>query len=480
MAHAYEIIRLLKRDDVRKKLVETITEAHGMAAAWLLRPPEDFPDCPPPGDWQEAYEFWVCNMKGWHEVQQILREHVFRRLAKPHPVTLEEVASLFIFDICGIDTCDLEYEPDFDGMYPAFLSVLENRALSYRCSDPFPVSWIPKDSIHPERLKGMMDSLAAMKRDRGKEKPDEAEAAETPNEREDSERDGGETGQPAREGETKDMEEQEDERPFWQRDGIQLVLVGRGYLESNAECLYARIQGCMSGAVLHDMTREIAHLFPSVVRSVAILEPEAGDDGSDRMTQQIARRPTASESLLRRRGDFIRTCLDSYYATTGTQKDSFDRRIPNALNLLAESDAQTNEAVGLALSVAAIEALLGEKGQNLTERLADNVAVLLEPDPKWRNDAAEFVKRIYDVRSRVLHGEQVEGEATVRAEARRLAAAVLIAVISRRDFMSRIGFGPEKPADLLRELRKGRFQAGETPGVDKAALSVQELWRGTA
>ncbi|HUX01490.1 MAG: hypothetical protein WBD63_10010 [Phycisphaerae bacterium] len=483
MAHAYEIIGLLKKDDVRKKLVETIAKAHGMATAWYESPEKD-PYWVLEDDWQDAYYRWVCDIGGWGEIQEILREHVFRRLPRPCPVTVDEVTSLFI-DLCGIDTTGCDYEPDFDDVYPVFLAALDNQILQERSSNLFPVCLIPEDSIPPEYVRGLKEGIEASgRRDEREGKADQGEAAETPKEREDSELAGAETEHQDIEEEAKRIREVDDlvvEGPFWERNGIELIFVGRGYSEKgSAEGLYARIQGRISAGVLQEITGEILRIFPSLVRSVAILEPKEGDAGSYRITQQMARLPTASESLLRRRHDFIHTCLDAYYATTSTKKDSFDRRIRNAVNLLAESDAQTNEAVGLALSMAAIEALLGEKGRDLSDRLADNVAVLLEPDLTVRHQAAEFVKKIYDVRSRALHGEQVEGEATVRAEARCLAAAVLVAVISRRVFLSRGGFDRENPADLLKELREGRFQAGQTVGVDEVAYSVRELWKGEA
>jgi alkanesulfonate monooxygenase SsuD/methylene tetrahydromethanopterin reductase-like flavin-dependent oxidoreductase (luciferase family) len=142
---------------------------------------------------------------------------------------------------------------------------------------------------------------------------------------------------------------------------------------------------------------------------------------------------------------------------------------------LIESDNQTNNAVGLALSIAAIEALLGEKGQEVTTKLADNVAVLLEPDLSKRQKATEFVKDLYDTRSRALHGELVETENEARFNARHLAAAVISGVISRRDFLRRLGESPETPEQLLKELREIRFDSGQPMGVDE--YNICELWR---
>ena len=152
-----------------------------------------------------------------------------------------------------------------------------------------------------------------------------------------------------------------------------------------------------------------------------------------------------------------------------------DRRIRNAVHLLVEADAQASDAIGLSLSVTAIEALLGEHTQELTEKLALNVAVLLEPDPAKRQSAVDCVKEFYVQRSKTLHGERIESEPSIRARARHLAAAVLDQIVSRRSFRKKGGFEVETPAQLLNELREQRFAPGQQ-GIEET--NARALWGG--
>jgi hypothetical protein len=165
--------------------------------------------------------------------------------------------------------------------------------------------------------------------------------------------------------------------------------------------------------------------------------------------------------------------LDVYYAKA-TKKDSIDRRIRNALHLLVQADQQRHTAIGLALSVAAIEALVCRKAADVANMFAENTAVILEPDPIYRDAAVDFAKDLYDSRSRVMHGDWLEHEATKRRNARVLAAAVLLAILERRDFQHRMGVESETPDALLNELKRGKWIPGQLTGVSESR--VRQLW----
>src|SRR5207244_2363013 len=108
-----------------------------------------------------------------------------------------------------------------------------------------------------------------------------------------------------------------------------------------------------------------------------------------------------------------------------------------------------SDAIGMALNVTAIEALLGESGGEITHKLADAVAVLLEPWPEFRAHAAALMVECYKARSKVLHGDSLEASVE-RKNARLLAAGVLAAVINRREFMRSNGDPADSPEKLLK------------------------------
>jgi hypothetical protein len=128
------------------------------------------------------------------------------------------------------------------------------------------------------------------------------------------------------------------------------------------------------------------------------------------------------------------------------------------------------------LCVAAIEALIGRNGEGIAKTLADRIAVLLEPDLGQRANAVDFAKGLYGIRSDVLHGRKVEGDAKALEDARFLASGVLSAIISRRVFLKRCGYQPESPEGLFAELGQVLFQEGQVIGVGES--NVRKLWRG--
>ncbi|HEV2295773.1 MAG TPA: hypothetical protein VGR35_18135 [Tepidisphaeraceae bacterium] len=113
-----------------------------------------------------------------------------------------------------------------------------------------------------------------------------------------------------------------------------------------------------------------------------------------------------------------------------SHRDTFQRRIGNAVRLLAEADNQRSDPIGLSLCVTAIDALLGRKGTEMAKTLADFVAGLLEPEVNFRRQAADWVADLYDKRSRVLHGDRLDASAELRRDARKLAASALFGVWS--------------------------------------------------
>lgn len=242
------------------------------------------------------------------------------------------------------------------------------------------------------------------------------------------------------------------------------------------QAVYAVVEGCSSRGALDNFRREIRRVLRSVLRSLYLIkayDPRKRGSWENQfwgekvwLTPMVTPGQAADDWPL----PFL---LDAYFSNP-TKKDSIDRRLRNAVHLLAQADEQRHHAIGLSLSMAAIEALLCRKGSDLANMLAENAATFLEPTSRARADAVEFIKKLYDTRSRTLHGEKLEHEKTDRRHARMLAAAVLIAVLERREFQRKAGFDPETPDDLLSELRKAKFLPGQVPGVSLSP--VRQLW----
>ena len=175
---------------------------------------------------------------------------------------------------------------------------------------------------------------------------------------------------------------------------------------------------------------------------------------------------------------FIRDGLAALFTEVSTKKDSMARRLKNAIRLVIESHNQSENAVGLALSVAAIEALLCVKGENLAQMFGENLAALLEPDPEYRLHAERWSKRLYSLRSNVLHGTEMGCSAEDIREARVAAGVVLRALLERRAAVRRVGGEDEKPAPFLEELRSGKYISGQLTHVSE--LPLKHRWRKDA
>jgi hypothetical protein len=372
----------------------------------------------------------------------ILQERVLERINAPLIITLQELTEE-LFSV-------LSHEPapcsDFDDLFPAYINRIRS-LLSERTCIPFPVSqlsplpWPPfPEDEHP----------------------------------------GGDTASAG-------------QFEIWSRNGVSIGSHGIGLAEFDArytghypELLYSRVKGRISPRALEILGRDLNRTLPSLVRScLATVLPLPGSHVQGTIIWTALVDPTrpftatglpiADVELVRGEVPFLRDCLDCYFAKPSS-KDSLDRRIRNAVTVLMEADAQQSHAVGIALSVTAIEALLGTKSNDISASLRDHVPVLLEPELERRHHAGEFMKKVYDDRSRVLHGERLDAAERRRAEVRLLAAGVLYVVVNRVGFMRRGGFDPQRPDELLQELREGKYRSGQPTGVPSLPR-VWKMWR---
>lgn len=429
-----QITEFLENTELRQKVITVIKEVWKYAGTLYDNPTEDMEEYIEKNKgaslWEEAW--WRAETCGEVEkIEEAFDKYVIQKIARPHRLTLEELVQAFL-DLAKPDErhyADFEqFTPDdCNDLYAIFVNYVKNRTLSYRHSDPFPICSITEDEVEEETVWGKNGIVLRLLRGSGLI----------------------------------------DERPMGKR--LYYVL--------------AIIEGNISTLACRDLHSEMSRILPTPIRSAGLLQTTRFGGAHKALEptipvvfeREIKGLPWGEESLLDNGKPLISQYLDAYYSDFSGKKDSIDRRIQNAVCLLIESDNQSNDSVGLGLSIAAIEALLGEKGGEIATKLADNVGVLLEPDASQRYNATEFVKDLYDARSRTLHGELIEKGSNARLNARHLAAAVLSGIISRRDFLRRAGFEPETPQELLQDLRKMRFDPGQPIGVEE--YNVRQLWK---
>ncbi len=162
--------------------------------------------------------------------------------------------------------------------------------------------------------------------------------------------------------------------------------------------------------------------------------------------------------------------------TEPSKKESMDRRLKNAIHLLAESDQQSNASVGLALCMAGIESLICERNPGIVKTLIERGALLLEPDRKQWPQVKQFLTTLYDRRSDIMHGSRIESSNIDRCAARLVAAGLVQAMLQRRSFFKKLWDEMESPDAFFKELDDTALIGGSSVvGVSPPSLSV--LWR---
>jgi hypothetical protein len=238
--------------------------------------------------------------------------------------------------------------------------------------------------------------------------------------------------------------------------------------QSRSEPLVTRFTGRLSGGAAKTLIDDLIPVVRALLDSIFLIRPDT------RQPNQLGLPKLRLQDVAEDR-TFVTSCTSLLYRSWD-KKDTMPRRFLNAVRLLAEADRQTLPAIRLALSVTAIEALLGKKGPDLSASLADFIPILLEPDASERGKASTFVKRIYDARSRTLHGDHLNAESREATDARTLAAGCLYGLWFRSDFQRRMGETPDTPDALLKELKDLRWAGCVPDGVPDLPL-VRALWK---
>lgn len=466
-----EIIEFLENNELRKEVIENVQSLWSFAGTFYDNPDEDMQkylkENKEASLWEEAW--WRAEIHGHiDKIEKAFDKYIIQKMPKPYRLTLEELVTAFLDLVKPHEKHIYEFEQfssaDCDNLYMVFVNHVMNHILSYRYSAPFPICRITVKEEDELLLEGFLLGYSVA-------------TAHTQ---------GNET-QPRDLG----VKSTREEAIIWDKNSISVRLLrGADVIEEKPGgkklChLLAVIEGQMSISSCSMLQDEMSRILPTAIRSADLLHAE-GFGGDYKVIdviepkipllyeREIAGLPWGNDELIETAKPLIKQYLDAYYSES-SKKDSIDRRIRNAVYLLIESDNQPNNAVGLAMAITSIEALLGENVEGLTAMLAERVSTLLEPDDTQRNNATEFVKKLYNTRSRTLHGELVETENEARISARHLAAAVLDAMI----FLKLAAPSYYNVRDTPDNLRKFLYDSRRTPGqpLGIKEYNVCNLWR---
>jgi hypothetical protein len=457
---ANPILNLLRNNKLQTLVVKILDDICFFALTTHKNPPEDMKHLTDIDLWEEAW--WRAQApRSLSDIKEAFEENIFAKMNEPLPIIREEFLDAFWAAAKPVQYQLIDDPHKYaEGVYTVFINTVANQMFSY---DSFPLTvarvYEPCCGTFAECPEGVVHVPRKIQN-----------------------------------GENWLMIDSEEDRKarcilvdgkIWDRryiwigedfDGVETSpCTDIGGLQTTLQFLSMRVGGIMSEQARSELTNDLSRILPSLIRSIAVIQETLtrASENAFVITCKL-RLPVITEALIGKNLCFLRRCLDAYYSRP-SKKDSMDRRIKNAVSLLAESDTQTNDAIGLALSVAAIEALLGQKGEGLTEKLSNDLAVLLEPNLEMRTKAKKFFKDLYEHRSAALHGRDLENKSENRNNGRRIAAAVLFSVVSRQDFLQRGDFEPDTPEELLRDLRNCHWSAGQPMGIPE--LAVVRLWR---
>lgn len=241
-----------------------------------------------------------------------------------------------------------------------------------------------------------------------------------------------------------------------QMDNGDELASGPAIVQPERSRVWANLTAFCSSRAMDLAVSEVKAAAKSAIRSFRLLRSAFGDmpPEDDKVEHELK---------------FIATCLDAYFLP-GQRGDTLDKRIHNAVHLLVQADGQVEPAVMLALSFSAIEALICSKREGIADELARNAATLLQHNPDLRSHTIKRAKKLYDLRSKVLHGSQTNVDDGTEVEARRLAAAILAATIGWTEFVSRLGESKWGKAEFFDALEEAKTTGKRFTGVPEETM----------
>jgi hypothetical protein len=252
----------------------------------------------------------------------------------------------------------------------------------------------------------------------------------------------------------------EDCKPIWRSNhGFWLTFVDK------TVGFKAVVWGKLSDLALERVSSVIGRLLPSACNTLQLIHCNPLCKDTFHCVPFEVDLSGVSRDLVATENGFLSSILTHYFLPPAKKTSSIGQRLRNAVHLLVEADNQPNESISLALSFAAIEALVCEKSDGIVDELSRNVAALLQPIAIDRPSVIKAVKQLYNIRSKALHGDRLDDDRQSRWKARMLAAAVLRGVTEWMDHVVKVGAEPNR-VEFLDELRTSAMTGHQMVGID--------------
>jgi hypothetical protein len=145
----------------------------------------------------------------------------------------------------------------------------------------------------------------------------------------------------------------------------------------------------------------------------------------------------------------------------------------NAVRLLSSADAlrHVDPARAFLCATTAIEVGLGGKGSDLSERVSRRMARLLIPELSGRARAIEVFRSLYDIRSRIAHGDDYRVSVRQAVFMQYVASCVTYSLCGSMRTAKRLG-NPSSLDDVRKALDAGQFTADIPIGAERHPFLV--------
>jgi hypothetical protein len=155
------------------------------------------------------------------------------------------------------------------------------------------------------------------------------------------------------------------------------------------------------------------------------------------------------------------------YAVLESPSASDEIPSTNAVRLLNSADAlrEVDPARAFLCAMTAIEVGLGGKGSDLSEKVSRRMARLLIPALSARAGAIEVFKGLYDIRSRIAHGDDYRVSTRQAVFMRYVASCVTFSLCGYMRTAKRLG-NPSSLDEVRKALDAGQFTADIPIGAE--------------
>jgi hypothetical protein len=336
-------------------------------------------------------------------LKEVLQSLVIDRLPQPPPITIEDLSSLAVDHLAGIELSQFDEQEIVRKMYERFVTCTILEIEQQWQSDSYSLG---QDWDLPEED----SALAAEVRENNLGFESSAQLLA-----------------PSNRDIATLLEHEDYEKGLWSSpSGFSfLCRLGGAWVDVQGREIVGVFTGYCTERALQYVASELGQFVESVGKTVRLCGPSFPPQNF--LTHGFG-------------GRVLAACLSACCQPPAAQHATMLDRLRNAVHLLSHSDATEADPISLSLSFAAIEALICEKDEvPVNKQIKRHVSTLLVQNVSERQKRGKVLGRLYNVRCEVMHGNAVSASAEAARIVRQIAAGVIRGIVHWIDNQERAG-----------------------------------------